>query len=582
MFVTRILFFAFSVAFVCSQASAEIVYQDSFDNDGIAANTGIGGGVASGTSSGISFIDDGDLSGGTATAGFARTNFSSVNAFNLTGGFSLEVTYTQASNVAGNSSPPFPSNHFSLGLATVSSTGTDDFFSTDSATPNFDGIGFSLGSRADNVTEGLLQANEDANYTVLDNFNNPVTQSETFGPGPITFTLTVDGDGNYSYSLGNLTGSGTTTLNLNQNFYFRGRTQGSDGNSVQSVTLTAAEQPAPDTSPVDVYFITGQSNAGNFGEINSYDSEGYGPGGINGNTFDNQSEAGFNLTFGRIPDRASGGSVDEFIETFSQSLLDPTNYVVDNVAVQLNAAFGNDIGIFSYGRNGRPLANLDNDGGESWFPGTVEQPFNDELYGSFLDWSALRIQSIENGFDGISGTPDDRTVNVEAIFWFQGENDATAGTTDQYQANFENLVARFRNDFNNPQLAIVASEIREVNSQNAARVAVNDALNAVAATDEFVTVIDISDSNIYVPISDQNVHLDTPGYYALSNDVARDWIELTTLLGDVNRDNTVDLLDVQPFVQRLSSGEFQIEADVNQDGVVDLLDISPFVDILSQ
>ena len=54
-----------------------------------------------------------------------------------------------------------------------------------------------------------------------------------------------------------------------------------------------------------------------------------------------------------------------------------------------------------------------------------------------------------------------------------------------------------------------------------------------------------------------------------------------TILGDVNQDGVVNLLDVAPFVEVLTNGEFQAEADINQDGVVDLLDVAPFVDILS-
>ena len=53
------------------------------------------------------------------------------------------------------------------------------------------------------------------------------------------------------------------------------------------------------------------------------------------------------------------------------------------------------------------------------------------------------------------------------------------------------------------------------------------------------------------------------------------------LLGDINKDGEVNLLDVAPFVELLTSGGFQAEADINQDGVVDLLDIGPFVDLLS-
>ena len=52
------------------------------------------------------------------------------------------------------------------------------------------------------------------------------------------------------------------------------------------------------------------------------------------------------------------------------------------------------------------------------------------------------------------------------------------------------------------------------------------------------------------------------------------------LLGDVNQDGTVNLLDVQPFVDLLTSGGFQAEADINQHGEVTLLDVSPFVQLL--
>ena len=55
----------------------------------------------------------------------------------------------------------------------------------------------------------------------------------------------------------------------------------------------------------------------------------------------------------------------------------------------------------------------------------------------------------------------------------------------------------------------------------------------------------------------------------------------TALLGDVNRDDTVNFLDISPFISRLASGTFQVEADVNQDGVVSFLDISPFIVVLS-
>ncbi len=55
----------------------------------------------------------------------------------------------------------------------------------------------------------------------------------------------------------------------------------------------------------------------------------------------------------------------------------------------------------------------------------------------------------------------------------------------------------------------------------------------------------------------------------------------TTILGDVNLDGVVNLLDVQPFVELLTSEEYQTEADTNQDGFLNLLDVQPFVDLLA-
>ena len=56
--------------------------------------------------------------------------------------------------------------------------------------------------------------------------------------------------------------------------------------------------------------------------------------------------------------------------------------------------------------------------------------------------------------------------------------------------------------------------------------------------------------------------------------------ENQTLLGDVNVDGVVNLLDVEPFIERIGTGTFLAEADCNKDGQVNLLDIDPFIAIL--
>lgn len=52
------------------------------------------------------------------------------------------------------------------------------------------------------------------------------------------------------------------------------------------------------------------------------------------------------------------------------------------------------------------------------------------------------------------------------------------------------------------------------------------------------------------------------------------------IVGDVNCDGVVDLLDVGPFVDAIIAGEFSVKADINTDGSVNLEDVQPFVALL--
>lgn len=52
------------------------------------------------------------------------------------------------------------------------------------------------------------------------------------------------------------------------------------------------------------------------------------------------------------------------------------------------------------------------------------------------------------------------------------------------------------------------------------------------------------------------------------------------LVGDVNCDGIIDLLDVGPFVDLITDGVFDPKGDINNDGGVDLLDVGPFVMLL--
>ena len=41
------------------------------------------------------------------------------------------------------------------------------------------------------------------------------------------------------------------------------------------------------------------------------------------------------------------------------------------------------------------------------------------------------------------------------------------------------------------------------------------------------------------------------------------------------------MLDVAPFVDLISSSDFQAEGDINGDGFVNLLDVAGFIDLLT-
>ena len=89
----------------------------------------------------------------------------------------------------------------------------------------------------------------------------------------------------------------------------------------------------------------------------------------------------------------------------------------------------------------------------------------------------------------------------------------------------------------------------------------------------------------FPPIYQQ--HQGFPGFDGTYNgDPKEQWLvqrfELSeVLLADVNRDGTVNLLDVAPFVDLLSSDEYRFEADINMDSDVNLADVFLFVLLLT-
>ncbi len=76
-----------------------------------------------------------------------------------------------------------------------------------------------------------------------------------------------------------------------------------------------------------------------------------------------------------------------------------------------------------------------------------------------------------------------------------------------------------------------------------------------------------------------------PCYMSTQEGIANIYVHAITngfLLGDINRDGVVNLLDIGPFVDLLTRGTFDKAGDINGDGAVNLLDVGPFVDLLQE
>ena len=62
--------------------------------------------------------------------------------------------------------------------------------------------------------------------------------------------------------------------------------------------------------------------------------------------------------------------------------------------------------------------------------------------------------------------------------------------------------------------------------------------------------------------------------------IANILVNPTLLLGDLNGDGLVTLLDVSLFVELLVNGGYQLEGDMNQDGEITLLDVDLFIEAI--
>ena len=231
--------------FSASCQAQRVVYQDFFDNDGLATNSGVGGGLTAVSGDGGVFADDGDLSGFVAS-GASRAFAHTPIGFDVSNGFTLIVDFDQPSidHIGGSDFAPFNANSFSFGLVDLLSlnalgtigSGDRIFAGTNGDDVDFDGIGYQTTTRSGTATQGLLES---------------IIGVESSLPGPLngagigqTFVLTVAADGNYVVDLNGTTAFGTTFIDLTQDYGFFTLHQGTNGINISAVTLETVPEPS--------------------------------------------------------------------------------------------------------------------------------------------------------------------------------------------------------------------------------------------------------------------------------------------------------------------------------------------------
>jgi len=242
---------------------------------------------------------------------------------------------------------------------------------------------------------------------------------------------------------------------------------------------------------VDVYFVVGQSNANNFV--------------ADGNTGDTSFD--FTLHFARTSNQFNDFPNHTAVaREFSSSNLDAS--VAPTILASGLHQEGRDVAILSFARVGAGLNNNTTSEGDPWiwYPGADPangQFFNDSLYANSIAWNEARLQGLRD--DGLNPT-------IKGLFWFQGEKDARLLDGDVYRENFDNLVARFRQDYGN-DLPVVATQIREITDESAF---INDSLEAAALADPLLAFVRTDGLQFVTNADDNNVHLTDAGHAALA------------------------------------------------------------------
>ena len=313
----------------------------------------------------------------------------------------------------------------------------------------------------------------------------------------------------------------------------------------------------------DVYFLAGQSNAAGRGDAAELP-------GIDGGIYEpNQIDIQF--YWRKTLSSANGNLVqDEFVPLqpdSGQGLNNPSGHAVEfgtEIAMgrTIADAFPNrNIAIIKYAHGGSNLHTQWADGGS--------------MYNTFLSVASDSLNDI---------TSAGATYNLKGFAWTQGEAD-TGSTANSlaYEANLTSLISRVRNDvFGGEQANVVVSRLslNQYNNPSAEVFNVRAAQVAVAEADPAVDWLDTDGAEFSTYNINNPIHFDANGVISMGIAFGDAFVAQDFLLGDVNCDGAIDLLDVPAFIDAATGGTFNLKSDINQDGTIDLLDVAPFIDLL--
>ena len=245
----------------------------------------------------------------------------------------------------------------------------------------------------------------------------------------------------------------------------------------------------------------------------------------------------------------------------------------------LNVFAGSGPGVDSYNNSG----GLDTPTGPFFF--------DDEAYvfvanqtGSAEAFGAITVS------DGVFNTETSLDVTIDrnsngSVRVFTGTGLTGSTQRHELRVRFEIMDTRFRYELtgffnegveNGPARVRLRNVVSNVNefiintSQSFLETGIIEPNNNNIRTFEFIAEINDSMSgHLAADVSVMNLQFSVE---AIPNDI---------VLGDTNQDGQVNLLDVGPFIELVSSGDYLAQADTNEDGAVNLLDIDPFIVLVS-